>query len=78
MQTLEYNKTTKQITLNSYSDGFLENSIDITDKVMTLALEKLYDEYDLDLGDELCITKREELKTTKFELMKSRRNEDKK
>ena len=70
MQTIEYNKTTKQITLNSYTDGFLENSIDITDKVMTLALEKLYDEYDLDLGDELYITKREELKTTKFELKK--------
>jgi len=71
MQTIEYNKTTKQITLNSYSDGFLENSIDITDKVMTLALEKLYDEYDLDLGDELCITKREELKIAKFEIKNS-------
>lgn len=70
MQTIEYNKTTKQITLNSYTDGFLESSIDITDKVMTLALEKLYDEYDLDLGDELCITKREKLKTPKFELKK--------
>ena len=70
MQTLEYNKSTKQITLNSYSDGFLESSIDITDKVMTLALEKLYDEYDLDLGDELCIIKRGELKTTKFEVGK--------
>jgi len=70
MQTLEYNKTTKQITLNSYIDGFLEDSIDITDKVMTLALEKLYDDYDLDTGDELCITKREELKATKFELKK--------
>ncbi len=70
MQTLEYNKTTKQITLNSYSDGFLESSIDITDKVMTLALEKLYDAYDLDLGDELYITKRKELKTTKFEVKK--------
>ena len=69
-QTIEYNKITKQITLNSYSDGFLESSIDITDKVMILALEKLYDEYDLDLGDELCITKREELKATKFELKK--------
>ncbi len=33
-------------------------------------LKKLYDEYDLDLGDELCITKKEELKTTKFELKK--------
>ena len=70
MQTLEYNKTTKQITLNSYIDGFLEDSIDITDKVMTLALEKLYDDYDLDTGDELCITKREELKAAKFELKK--------
>lgn len=68
MQTIEYNKTTKQITLNSYNDGFLESSIDITDKVMTLALEKLYDEYNLELGDELCIAKREELKKTKFEL----------
>jgi len=70
MQTIEYNKTIKQITLNNYSDGFLESSIDITDKVMTLALEKLYDEYDLDLGDELCITKREELKITKFGIKK--------
>jgi len=42
MQTIEYNKTTKQITLNSYTDGFLGSSIDITNKVMTLALEKLY------------------------------------
>ena len=74
MQAIEYNRTTKQITLNSYDNGFLENSIDITDKVMTLALEKLYDEYDLNLGDELCITKREELKTTKFELKKQLRN----
>ena len=68
MQTLEYNKTTKQITLNSYTDGFLESSIDITDKAMILVLEKLYDEYDLDTGDELCITKKEDLKITKFEL----------
>ncbi len=35
MQTIEYNKTTKQIILNCYFDGFLESSIDITDKVMT-------------------------------------------
>jgi len=70
MQTLEYNKTTKQITLNSYADGFLESSIDITDKVMTLAIEKLYDDYELQVGDELCITKKEKLKVTKFELKK--------
>jgi len=35
---------------------------------MVLVLEKLYDEYDLDTGDELCITKKEDLKITKFEL----------
>ena len=70
MQTIEYNKTTKQITLNSYTDGFLESSIDITDKVMTLAIEKLYDDYELQVGDELCITKKERLKATKFELKK--------
>ena len=69
-QTIEYNKTTKQITLNSYTDGFLEGSIDITDKVITLAIEKLYDDYELQVGDELCITKKEELKATKFELKK--------
>lgn len=69
-QTLEYNKETKQITLNNYDDSFLESSINITDKVMVLALEKLYDEYGLDTGDKLCITKKEELKTTKFKLKK--------
>lgn len=68
MQTLEYNKSTKQITLNSYTNGFLESIIDITDKIMILALEKLYDEYNLDIGNELCITKKEKLKVTKFEL----------
>lgn len=70
IQTLEYNKETKQITLNNYDESFLETSINITDKVMVLALEKLYDEYGLDTGDELCITKKEELKTTKFKLKK--------
>jgi len=70
MQALEYNKSTKQITLNSYTDGFLESSIDITDKVMTLAIEKLYDDYELQVGDELCIVKKDELKATKFELKK--------
>lgn len=71
MKTLEYNKTTKQITLNSYTDGFLESSIDITDKVMTLALEKLYDDYGLEQGDELHITKKKSLENvTKIELKK--------
>jgi len=49
MQTIEYNKTTKQITLNSYSDGFLENSIDITDKVMTGFVRLLHNIEDLKL-----------------------------
>ena len=70
IKTIEYNKITKQITLNSYTDGFLESSIDITDKVMILAIEKLYDDYELQVGDELCIAKKEKLKATKFELKK--------
>jgi uncharacterized Zn ribbon protein len=57
-QTLEYNKQTHKITLCSYTeDEFLESEIDITDKVTTLVLDKLYDDYNLDDGDELLITK---------------------
>ena len=62
MQTLEYNNETGQITLNEYNEGFLESSSNITDAVMTLALEKLYDDYDLDIGDEVVITKKKSLK----------------
>ena len=61
-QTLEYNKETGQITLNEYDEGFLESSSNITDAVMTLALEKLYDDYNLDIGDEVVITKKKSLK----------------
>lgn len=67
MKTLEYNKETSKITFNTYDDGFLLSETDITDAVLTLALEKLYDDYGLEQGDELHITKK----------MKSRRNEDK-
>ena len=57
-QTLEYNKDKGTISLCAYSDdGFLESEIDITDKVTTLVLDKLYDDYNLDDGDELLITK---------------------
>lgn len=57
-QTLEYNKQKGTISLNTYSDdGFLESELDITDKVTTLVLDKLYDDYNLDDGDELLITK---------------------
>lgn len=63
MQTLEYNKQTNKITLNTYTDDkFLESEIDITDQVTTLVLEKLYDDYDMDEGDELLITKNKSLK----------------
>jgi len=62
MQTLEYNKQTHKITLNTYTDDeFLESEVDITDQVTTLVLEKLYDDYDMDEGDELLIRKNKSL-----------------
>jgi hypothetical protein len=71
MQTLEYSKQTGKITLNEYTeDEFLESSLDVTDQVTTLVLEKLYDEYNLDEGDELLITKRKALgRHTKIKLI---------
>lgn len=79
IQTLEYNKETAQITLNTYDGGFFLSETDITEAVLTLALEKLYDDYGLEQGDELHIKKKKSLgNVTKFELMKSRKNEDKK
>lgn len=72
MQTLEYNKETRQITICEYDDGFLVSSNDVTTAVMTLALEKLYDDYDLDIGDEVVITKKKSLeKVTKFQIKNS-------
>ena len=57
-QTLEYNKDKGTISLCTYSnDGFLESELDITDKVTTLVLDKLYNDYNLDDGDELLIKK---------------------
>lgn len=42
---------------------------DITNKVTTLVLEKLYDEYGLEVGDELVITKKDGLdKLTKIKI----------
>ena len=68
-QTLEYNKKTGQITICEYDEGFLDSSNDVTDAVMTLALEKLYDDYDLEIGDEVIITKKKSLnKVTKFKV----------
>jgi len=70
-KTLEYNKETSRITLNTYDDGFFLSETDITDAVLTLALEKLYDDYGLEQGDELHITKKKSLgNVTKFELKK--------
>lgn len=70
-QTLEYNKQTGQITLNEYNEGFLESSNDVTTSVMTLALEKFYDDYGLEIGNEVVITKKKSLeKVTKFQVKK--------
>jgi len=70
-KTLEYNKETTKITLNTYDDGFFLSETDITEAVLTLALEKLYDDYDLEQGDELHITKKKSLgNVAKFELKK--------
>lgn len=64
MQTLEYNKQTGTISLNTYTDdGFLEKETVITDQAVSLVLEKLYDQYGLDEGDELLITKRKSVKS---------------
>ncbi|MDN5043889.1 hypothetical protein O8C80_11195 [Aliarcobacter butzleri] len=58
MTTIEYNKDKGTINLCTYSDDdFLESELDITYKVTTLVLDKLYDDYNLDDGDELLITK---------------------
>jgi len=71
IKTLEYNKQTKKITLNTYDDGFLLSETDITAQILTLALEKLYDDYGLELGDELVIKKKDGLsEVTKFEVLK--------
>lgn len=70
-QTLEYNKETGQITICEYDEGFLDSSRDVTNAIMTLALEKLYDDYGLDDGDEVVITKKKSLdKVTKFKISK--------
>ena len=68
-QTLEYNKQTGKITLNEYDDGFLDNEVDVTSAVLTLAMEKIYDDNGLDEGDEVLITKKKNLDThTRFKL----------
>lgn len=59
IRTLEYNKQTGRITLNVYShDEFLLSETDVTDQATSLVLQKLYDDYGLDEGDELLLTKR--------------------
>lgn len=57
-QTLEYNKDKGTISLCTYTnDGFLESELNITDEAVNLVLDKLYDDYNLDDGDELLIVK---------------------
>jgi hypothetical protein len=58
MQTLEYNKDKGTISLCTYTeDGFLDSEINITNEAVNLVLDKLYDDYNLDEGDELLIVK---------------------
>lgn len=69
MQTLEYNKQTGKITLNEYDDGFLDSEVDVTAAVLTLAMEKIFDDNNLDEGDEVLFTKKKKLDShTKFKL----------
>jgi hypothetical protein len=68
-QTLEYNKEKGTICLCTYTeDGFLESEIDITDKVTTLVLDKLYNDYGLDAGDELLVTKKKSFKDSHIKI----------
>jgi hypothetical protein len=71
-QTLEYNKETSQITSCEYDDGFFVSSYDVTIATMTLALEELYDSYNLDISDEVVIMKKKSLeKVVKFQVQSS-------
>jgi len=47
-KTLEYNKETTKRTINTYDDGFFLSETDITEAVLTLAIEKIYDDYGLE------------------------------
>lgn len=69
--SIEYDKSTHQITLCTYEEGFLLSQIDITEPAVSLVLEKLYDDYGLEDGDELHIKKKKSLSSvTKIELKK--------
>lgn len=70
-RTIEYNKENGKITFNTYDDDFFLSEIDIVDAVLALALEKLYDDYGLEQGNELHITKKKSLgNVIKIELKK--------
>ncbi|WP_324171642.1 hypothetical protein [Sulfurimonas sp.] len=48
---------------------YLDSSHDVASTVMTLALEKLYNDYGLEQGDEVVITKKKSLeKVSKMKL----------
>lgn len=55
--SIEYNKH-RGIFLKFYDEGFFDKEIDITDIVQDCVVEKLMDENDLQVGDEL-VFKRE-------------------
>lgn len=41
---LNYNETSGKICLETYDEGFFNQEIDITDEVMELAIEKLFND----------------------------------
>jgi len=55
--SIEYDKH-REIYLKFYDEGFFDKEIDITDIVQDCVIEKLMDENDLQIGDEL-VFKRE-------------------
>ena len=43
---LTYNQTSGKISLETYDEGFFNQSIDITDEVVELVVEKLFNDMD--------------------------------
>lgn len=73
IQTLEYNSKLVKLLWSEYNDVILDNEIAVTSAVLTLAMEKIYNDNNLDERDEVLITKRKSLGTfTKIKLKKKK------
>lgn len=57
--SIEYEKG-KGIFLRFYDEGFFSNEIDITDIAQDCVIERLMDESDLQIGDEIVFRKEKE------------------